>query len=292
MARPFKPVFSNLTPAWSTQCDQVADKHARSFIRTLASFCSSKGIEPEHVDEAALKAFEAAIRASTKKRPTQFIRDTRKTWNSLSATLPGWPQTQLEVADRRPNPSVAPNGLPDSFILDMESFLNRSSNGGRFKPLRKGPRADATKIDTRRKIFQLVTMLAAKAWDLSTLSGLKDLVMDPEALDIIIDTMWDGGAGEECAHHYNRLRLLRTIAKHWAHAGEEILEQLKEAERAFRETTDGLTERNKAKIRQFADENNIRRLVMLPANVVEELRPEQPTLGEAIVVQSALVLAP
>ena len=103
--------------------------------------------------------------------------------------------------------------------------------------------------------------------------------------------MWDGGSGEECAHHYNRVRLLRTIAKHWVHAGEDILEQLKEAERAFRETTDGLTERNQAKIRQFGDDQNIRRLIMLPANVVEELRPEQPTLGEAIVVQSALAVS-
>jgi integrase len=291
MPRPFKPAFGNLTPAWSTQCDRVANKHARFFIRTLASFCSSKGIEPEHVDEAALKAFEAAIRASTKKRPTQFIRETRKTWNRMSATLPGWPQTQLEVADSRINPSVAPEGLPESFILDVEAFLNRCSNGGRFKPLRKGPRADATKIDTRRKIFQLVTMLGSKGWDMSTLSGLKDLVMDPKALDTILDTMWDNGAGEECAHHYNRVRLLKAIANDWAHTGEEILEQLKEAERAFRKTTDGLTERNKAKIRQFADENNIRRLVMLPANVVEELRPEQPTLGEAIVVQSALAVS-
>ena len=291
MARPFVPPFAPLTPACDDLCNPIQNKHDLSFMRHLGSFSSENGIEPHKVDEGVLARYEAAVRAKGSKRPTQLIRDTRKTWNHLSATLPGWPQTQLEVADRRPNPSVAPDGLPESFILDVDGFLNRSSNGGRFKPLRQGPRADATKIDTRRKIFQLVTMLASKGWDLSTLSGLKDLVMDPKALDILLDTLWDGGAGEECAHHYNRVRLLRTIAKHWAHAGEEILEQLKEAERAFRETTDGLTERNKAKIRQFADDNNIRRLVMLPANVVEELRPEQPTLGEAIVVQSALAVS-
>lgn len=291
MARPFVPPFAPLTPAWVAICNPIQNKHDLSSMRHLGSFSSEIGIEPHKVDEGVLARYEAAIRTKGSKRPTQFIRDTRMTWNRLSATLPGWPQTKVKVADRRPNPSITPDGLPESFILDVDSFLNRSSNGGRFKPLRKGPRADATRIDTRRKIFQLVTMLAAKGWDLSTLSGLKDLVLNLKALDIILDTMWDGGAGEECAHHYNRVRLLRTIATHWVHAGEDILEQLKEAERAFRETTDGLTERNKAKIRQFADENNIRRLVMLPANVVEELRPEQPTLGEAIVVQSALAVS-
>jgi integrase len=291
MARPFVPPFSTLTPAWVALCNPIQNKHDLSYMRHLGSFCSGNGVEPHQVDENALARYEAAVRAKGSKRPTQLVRDTRKTWNRLSATLPGWPQTQPEVTDRRTNPSVPSEGLPESFILDADSFLNRSSNGGRFKPLRKGPRANATKIDVRRKIFQLVTMLASKGWDLSKLAGLKDLVMDPKALDTILDTMWDDGAGEECAHHYNRVRLLKAIAKDWAHAGEEILEQLKEAERAFRETTDGLTERNKAKIRQFGDVQNIRRLVMLPANVVEELRPEQPILGEAIVAQSALAVS-
>ena len=291
MARPFIPSFTPLTPAWVDLCEPIANKHDLSFMRQLGSYCSSIGIEPHQVDQAALVAYEAAIRAKGGKRPTQLARDTRKTWNRLSATLPGWPKTQLVVENRRTNPSVIPEGLPEPFILDVEAFIHRSSNGGRFKPLRKGPRADATKLDTRRKIFQLVTMLTTKGKDLSTLSGLKDLVLDRTALDIILDTMWSEGAGEQCDHHYNRVRLLKAVAKDWAHCDEEIMNLLKEAESAFRETTDGLTERNKAKIRQFADENNIRRLVMLPANVIEDLRPEKPTLGEAITVQSALAVS-
>ena len=291
MARPFVPPFAPLTPAWAALCNPIQNKHDLSSMRHLSSFCSGIDIEPHQVNESVLARYEAAIRTKGSKRPTQFIRGSRKIWNRLSASLPSWPQTKLEVVDRRPNPSVAPGGLPESFILDMESFLNRSSNGGRFKPLRKGQRANATKIDARRKIFQLVTMLAAKGWDLSKLNGLQDLVLDRIALDIIIDTMWNEGAGENCAHHYNRVRLLKAIAKDWANCDEETLNLLKEAEGAFRETTDGLTERNKAKIRQFADENNIRRLVMLPANVMEDLRPEKPTLGEAIVVQSALAVS-
>jgi Phage integrase family len=291
MARPFVPAFTPLTAAWVALCEPITNKHDLSFMRQLGSFCSSIGAEPHQVDEAAIVAYESNIRDKGSKRPTQLIRDTRKTWNRLSATLPSWPKTQLEIVSRRTNPSVAPEGLPESFIANVEAFLHRSSNGGRFKPLRKGPRADATRIDTRRKIFQLVTMLAAKGWDLSKLNGLQDLVLNRTALDIILDTMWDEGAGENCAHHYNRVRLLKAIAKDWANCDEETLNLLKEAEASFRETTDGLTERNKAKIRQFADENNIRRLVMLPANVTEDLHPEKPTLGEAIVVQSALAVS-
>ena len=291
MSRPFIPAFAPLTPAWVTLCEPISDKHQRSFMRQLGSFASSISVNPHQVGEATLAAYEKAIRANGSKRPSQFLRVTRQTWNHLSATLPNWPKTQLVVTDSRTNPSVAASLMPDSFLIDTEAFLHRSSNGGRFKPLRKGPRSDATRIDTRRKIFQLVTILASKGWDLSMITGLKDLVANPQALDTILDAMWDDGAGEECGHNYNRVRLLKAIATDWAQCSKETLDLLKEAESSFRETTDGLTERNKAKIRQFADENNIRALVMLPANVVEDLNPDQPTLGEAIVVQSALAVS-
>ena len=222
MARPFVPAFTPLTPAWVDLCEPIANKHDLSFMRQLGSYSSSIGVEPHQVDEAVLVAYEAAVRDQGSKRPTQLIRDTRKTWNRLSATLPNWPKTQLAVVSHRTNPSVAPEGLPDSFIADVEAFLHRSSNGGRFKSQRKGPRADATRIDTRRKIFQLATILASKGWDLSQLEGLKDLVLDRTALDIILDTMWDEGAGEKCAHNYNRVRLLKAIAKDWAHCDEAV----------------------------------------------------------------------
>jgi len=290
MARPFKPAFQKMSPSWSAHCDQVPDKYTRSFLRSLGSFCSAKKIEPADVCETALIAFEAAIRASGRERPTQHVRDTRKSWNSAARHIPGWPQLILEVSDRRQNPSIPLGQMPESFRADVAAFLTRSSNGGRFKPRQNGPRSPATRIDTARKIMQIVTILNKHGWQFEQLQGLNDLVKI-EALEVILDDLWAGGTGEDCGHHYNRTRLLKAIAKHWAHSDQKTLELLKEAERAFHSKPDGLSDRNRAKLRQFTDDENIRRLVNLPNNILKNINPLTPNLTDAIEIQSALAVS-
>jgi len=52
-----------------------------------------------------------------------------------------------------------------------------------------------------------------------------------------------------------------------------------------------MVQSNRAKLRAFTDDGNIRRLVNLPSNAIVDRRPQQPTLGEALAVQSALAVS-
>lgn len=290
MARPFKPLFVPLTPAWSAMLFAVEGKHKLSSMRVLASFASSRGIEPYQVNDALLADLEIAAKAKVLPRPVQLIRDIKLIWNAYAGKSPGWPAFALTVVSGRKNPSVPLCGLSLSFQEDLAAFMNRSSNGGRFTPRRKGPRSPKTKTDVQQKVLQAVTMLAKRGWAVEDLRSLKDLVAK-QALDAILEEMWAEGAGAECGHNYNRIRLLKAIAKDWAHSDTDILDLLKEAERAFREKNDGMVESNRTKLRAFTDDGNIRRLVNLPSNAIVDLRPQQPTLGEALVVQSALAVS-
>ncbi|NDB70626.1 MAG: hypothetical protein EB015_21995, partial [Methylocystaceae bacterium] len=60
-------------------------------MRQLGSFASSINVNPHQLGEATLAAYEKAIRASGRERPTQHVRDTRKSWNSAARHIPGWP---------------------------------------------------------------------------------------------------------------------------------------------------------------------------------------------------------
>ena len=290
MARPFNPLFAPLTDAWSTLLIRVKEKHKLSNMRVLASYASSRGIEPHQVNDTLLTDLEIAAKAKMLPRPVQLIRDIKLIWNLYAGKSPGWPAFELTVVSRRKNPSLPLCALHPSFQQDLAAFMNRSSNGGRFTPRRKGPRSPKTKTDVQQKVLRVVTMLAKRGWPVERLEGLKDLVAK-QALDAILEEMWAEGAGAECGHNYNRIRLLKAIAKEWAHCDADILDLLKEAERAFREKNDGMVESNRAKLRAFTDDINIRRLVNLPSNAIVELRPQQPTLGEALVVQSALAVS-
>ena len=290
MARPFNPPFAPLTPAWSDLLLAVEGKHKLSNMRVLASYASSRGVEPHQVNDALLTDLEIAAKAKMLPRPVQLIRDIKLIWNVYAGKSPGWPAFELTVVSRRKNPSLPLCALSQSFQQDLAAFMNRSSNGGRFTPRRKGPRSPKTKKDVQQKVLQVVTMLKKRGWAVERLEGLKDLVAK-QALDAILEVMWAEGAGAERGHNYNRIRLLKAIAKDWAHCDADILDLLKEAERAFREKNDGMVESNRAKLRAFTDDGNIRRLVNLPSNAVADLRPQQPTLGEALVVQSALAVS-
>jgi hypothetical protein len=84
------------------------------------------------------------------------------------------------------------------------------------------------------------------AFGLAVATGIE---VAKQALDAILEEMWAEGAGAECGHNYNRIRLLKAIAKDWAHSDADIQDLLKEAERAFREKNDGMVESNRTKLR-------------------------------------------
>ena len=290
MARPFKPLFDPLSAQWNTQLLVVVDKYELCSLRVLGSFASSRGVGPHQVEDTLLADLETAIKAKGLPRPTQMIRDIILSWNSYANISPGWPAIALSILDRRKNPSVSIYALTLTMQDDLTAFISRSSNGGRFTPRRKGPRSPKTKNDTRQKILQIITMLTKRGWVIRELSGLKDLVTK-QALDVIFDFMWANGAGAECGHNYNRIRLLKAIAKDWAHSDQDILDLLKEAEAGFREKIDGMVASNRAKLRAFTDDTNIRDLVNLPSNAIKDLDPEKPILSEAIIIQSALAVS-
>ena len=89
MARPFKPLFAPLTRAWSAMLFAVEEKHKLSNMRVLASFASSRAIEPYQVNDALLADLEIAAKAKMLPRPVQLIRDIKLIWNAYAGKSPG-----------------------------------------------------------------------------------------------------------------------------------------------------------------------------------------------------------
>ena len=119
---------------------------------------------------------------------------------------------------------------------------------------------------------------------------MSDLV-EPASGDAILESLWREAGQKTNGHHYNLARLIYAIAKHWAFRPPEELELIKRAEFKFRPPKNGMTERNRARLRVFIDDANFARLVGLPRSVVAELDRDIPTVSEAVRVKSALAVA-
>jgi site-specific recombinase XerD len=279
-----------LNPAFRALADKVENRYDRSNLRRLFSFASSRGVAPADVDDALVADFAEAVAGAGVKRQKQVVRDAVRTWNRLAETVEGWPQKQLPLTDSRGWRAMAMEEFPKSFREDCEGFLNRSEGLGLFDKRGLRKLSSATKVDRSNKLRQLATRLVDQGRPPSSIKRVADLV-EPNAVRLILEPLWNGPGESENAHISNLARLMALIAEHWAFQPTEEIELIKTAEANFRPPKQGMTDRNRGKLRTLMDPDAFRKLVNLPYRTVEELDHDHPTVSDAVIVQSALAVA-
>ena len=281
-----------LSTSWEPLVLSITDRYQRSFMNQFGLYCSSVGTEPMEVCDKVLADFEAHSFATgkTPSRAKQLRRDVTKTWNGLSPVCEGWPGFELDLVDSRQNQSIAPEELPVSFLADAKACIDRTGGNGLFDTRKTKVLRPATQKDRLHKICQLVTVYVNAGGPLSALKSLKDLVQ-PEPMQLILGAIWQDGKGKENGHNYNRARLLRLIAEHWAYVSPEALEPFKTAEGRFRPKKKGMTENNQKKLRPFLDDAHCAKIVSLASRVMAKLDPANPSILDAVVAQSAVAVS-
>lgn len=281
-----------LTPEWRRLLVMVNNRYQRCALKRFAVFCSARGLEPEGVGDDDLQAFRIAAANGEVPRPFQAMRDAGRAWNQMAAMAKDWPQKRLSVpfSERHQRRSMGISEFPESFAQDIEAFLSRKSAEGLFdeKPLRSA--RPATVRDRRSKILQLATRAVACGRDPASLRSLGDLVSEDIAR-LVLSALWAEAGEEPNGHFANLSRLMVTIAKHWVHLPANQLALLKRAESRFRLPKTGMVTKNRERLRQFMDEENLRRLVMLPDTILASLDLGNPCVTEAVRVQKALAVA-
>jgi site-specific recombinase XerD len=276
--------------AFGALIDKVEDRYDRSFLRRLLSFACCRGVDPDDVDDALVKDFGQAVLEAGIDRPKQVVRDAVRTWNRMVETIEGWPQKQLSLTDSRGWRAMPMAAFTKSFQEDSEAFLNRSEGLGLFDERGLQKLSDATKIDRRNKLRQLATRLVGQGRSPSTIKRVADLV-EPDAAKLILEALWEEHGRAPNAHASNLARLMAIIAQHWAFRPAEEIKRIKAAEAKLRPPKQGMTDRNRAKLRALMEPDTLRKLVNLPYRAVDDLDHDHTTASDAVIVQSALAVA-
>jgi site-specific recombinase XerD len=289
MLNPTLALEHPMSPPFAALVDKVEDRYGRSFLRRFFCFASSCGVAPEDVDEAVLAGFDAEVLTAGINRPKQVVRDAVKTWNRMAVTIEGWPQRRLPLTARG-WVALPMSAFPDSFRQDCEAFLNRSEGLGLFDERGLRKLSDVTKGDRRHKLRQLATRLVEAGRPPESIKRLADLV-EPQAVESILLPMWNEEPTGKNAHASNLARLMALIAQHWAFRLPEEVMRIKAAEARLRPSKQGMTDRNRAKLRHLIEPERLRSLVNLPFAVFKEVDSGRPTVLDAVLVQSALAVA-
>lgn len=279
-----------LDPIWVTMLDQIKDRRLRSHLRRVASYCSANGIRPEQVNDGVISQFADIVAKSGLPRPKQIVRDALKSWNTQVLGIRQWPQVVLTLIKSQKIVGVPFDQLPSSFRQDTESFLTVIGATSLFEAQTCKPLNERSQKDRKQKIAQLVGIFVQAGGNLSAIKHLRDLIA-PDVMRRILEHMWNEGLGARNGHNHNRARLLRIIAQHHAKVSPAELEPFREAERKFRPKNEGLTPKNRTKLRPFLDDGPCRVIVGLPSKIIRTINRNMPTVMDAVRVQSALAVA-
>ena len=261
--------------SWTELLSAVADRGIRNGLSRLGRWASSRQLPPKAVDAAALQRFVAELEAGTLVRNIPLLhRRVSKLWNRLAALLPDRGLQVVALPSRRAASDRVPwRDLPASFRQEAENYLRWCSvpdpldDNARTRAL-----APATVRLRRDYIHLAATAACAAGIDASRLTSLARLV-EPDTFRAILRHQWDKRGGKATPYLRDLATGLIVIASEWVKVPPDQLAALKKLRGKLGSSPSGLTEKNKAMLRQFDDPR-----VMADAD---------PTAGHAVAHRSA-----
>jgi integrase len=277
---------------WEMLRARLPDRRFQSGLSRLMSYCTTRGIAPEKVAPETFVSFGAELDAHSLARdPGGIYRDACKLWNKASATVPGWPQLVVEVPDRRKNFSLPLEQFPPSFGEDLAHYLSRRADPDVFSETYCEPARPLTLRTRRRNILVAATGLVRSGYPIENITDLGVLVEFANAKQAL-QYHYNRAGGKTSGYIYHIATLLKNIARHHVGQTERDLGPLHELCRRLTPKSSGLTEKNKACLRQFADLHKLRRLLTLLETIIDAAeRKREPRRRDAVRVELALAIA-
>jgi integrase len=286
-----KSPIAGLTPSWLALRNRVRDTFVRARLSRFFAYASAKGIEPDQVDDTTVADFaEALKRNSLLEGQTRIIRDFIREWNRCAETIEGWPG-RLTVRNRKRDYALPMSAYPPSFGADLEAYLDHLAHGDLFDGIGRSPASPVTIRHLHSNLLRTAAALVVSGHDPATIQSLADLIQ-PETLKTALSFFWKRNGNRKTGHLHNLALTAIKIAKWWVKAPAEQIAELQAIGRSVNPKEKGMTARNRARLRQFDDPENVRRLIDLSLAVVRGLpRQGQPSYVQALRVQSALAIS-
>jgi hypothetical protein len=272
-----------LTPAWIELLQNVQNRFDRYQLSRFVSFDSVNDVDPHKVDDQLVARFEESLeRSSLLERRRQIVYYACRSWNNCAQEVEGWPSTKLTVPDRRHTFALPPTAYPPSFAIEVAAYLDHLACGDLFGGSGRGAVSPATLRDVRFRLFGMAAALTRSGQCPDSIRSLADLVT-PEALNTILTFFWSRNGNRKTGHIHNVALAAIKIAKWWVKASPEQIEALRRIRRQVDPQSFGMTERNRARLRQLDDPESLRRLLSLPqeffARCLDPFRRASPTRG-------------
>jgi integrase len=277
-----------LSDSWDALLNALQSRWVRTALSRLMRFCSAAGIEPSAVNETTFAEFRAHL-GYTLKDPDAVFREMVRAWRSAQHAVDEWPRVVVTVPDRRKRWTLPWTTFPQSLKQHCDAWLERLSGSDPFEEAPIRPVRASTLERREWQIRAFASSLVLRGRDPGTLISLADLVEIEnfkEGLRFFIDR-----SGRKRTGFIRELAcILTAIARHHLGFDKVKLAEIAKINRRLEIDRCGLTEKNRARLRQFDDPDNVVALLRLPEKLMRIAeRNRNPRTG-ALQAQTATAI--
>ena len=254
--------------AWTAFLGQTPVKHQAWGLSRFAAYCSSREITPGDVTKTTFLEYERWLCTYLiDGDPVEAAHSAAKNFNAIirRAELDR-PLLDLRCRDRYLARSL--ETYPQSFQVDFERYLERLTNPDLFDETGIDAALKPTTLrNIRAHVRQLADAAVTAGYPPESFTSLADLVQ-VHILKAATGVIRARTGQDFSGTLHNILSTARNIAVHYVQLPPADLEQIAKAKAKVAKgsgyNNPHLTEKNQARLGQFADGENFKRLVLLP----------------------------
>jgi integrase len=271
----------------------IDDRHLRDLLSPFFRFLMGVDVAPNEVTDRHVEAY-VVFKHDTgfAKFKMSNIRRLVRGWNECSARVPEWPQRQLiEPSSARPSAGPAWEHFLPGLRSDIEAYCSRiarrrKSSSGR--PL--WPCSPSTIAMRRRQLVAAVRAAVKAGIPLDDLPSLR-AVCRPDRVEAVIEHYWTRSGAVPGIYVIDLAGRFLGIAREEGLPPDEVdrLDEIRVVLEEYRPT--GLTEKNRALIRQVIQGDVWKKVVALPGRMMGQARSRTQSSPARAAVMAQLAVA-
>lgn len=287
--------IADLAPEWRTLWATVlesGDKTLQPALCRFVHFLNRQGVQPSKVREEHALLYRDALQLNEiSKSPETAYRAAVNGWNLAGRRIKAWPRTSLPLASRQFKIKRDLKDFPLSFRHELDQLISDLCNpdplSDRFSNKALRP---ATIEQYRSQLIRFASELVHAGVELGSIKKL-DILIEPamakrglQQMLLRTDNVVTKSVSETAA-------LLRNLAR-LLDAPDDVRQALAElAKRVSVKPQNGMTQKNRARLRVLQDQTNQLRLLSLPEQIFKRPRGKSRPYDHALAREDALAIA-
>jgi integrase len=263
--------------AWEPLVRRLVGKTMQWSLTRPLRLLSEAGIEPQQVDQGVADELGRALEARQVLRQPRlaFVNFVRE-WNRARAAVPGWPQVELRVDDRRNRYMLGRDVFQPSLCREIDDRLRAVSTFSLTR--RRPPLRPRTVAGHRLRLWELASAAVHAGVPVGELSSLRTLV-DASVVERALEWLAVRFGGKPAPHLGDIARLAYSIARDLTDATEGDRRQVEECNlrelkrfcQNLKPAPIGLAPKNRVLLKRFKDPDLLARFVTMPQHVFQKI---------------------